>query len=48
MALSVDDSVYTGDQCSAVNSVRQISPVVNETFGCEMRVRKWMLGGLRG
>ena len=48
MAVMVVDNVYTGLQCSEVNSVRQISPVVKEMFGCEMRVVKWMLGGERG
>jgi hypothetical protein len=44
----VVDSVYTGLQCSDVSSVRQISPVVKEMFGCDMRVVKWMLGGDSG
>lgn len=48
MAVMVDESVYTGLQCSEVSSVRQISPVVNEMFGCEIRVEKWMLGGESG
>lgn len=48
MAVNVVDSVYTGLQCSVVRSVRQISPVVKEMFGCEMRVRKRIVGGVRG
>jgi hypothetical protein len=48
MADRVVEMVYTGLQCSLVKSVRQISPVVKEMLGCEMRVRKWIVGGERG
>lgn len=48
MADRVEESVYTGLQCSEVRSVRQISPVVKEMFGWEIRVVKWILGGLNG
>jgi hypothetical protein len=48
IAVSVVESVYTGLQCSVVKSVRQISPVVKEMFGWEMRVAKWMVGGASG
>lgn len=48
IAVIVVESVYTGLQCSDVNNVRQISPVVNEIFGCEIRVLKWMFGGASG
>jgi len=48
IADSVDDSVYTGLQCSEVSSVRQISPVVKEMLGWAMRVVKRILGGERG
>ena len=48
MADRVLDSVYTGLQCSEVKSVRQISPVVKEMFGCEMRVVKRIFGGESG
>jgi hypothetical protein len=41
-------SVYTGLQCSVVRSVRQISPVVKEMFGWEIRVVKRIVGGERG
>lgn len=44
----VDDSVYTGLQCSVVRRVRQISPVVKEMLGWEMRVVKRIEGGERG
>lgn len=44
----MDERVYTGLQCSVVRRVRQISPVVKEMFGCEMRVVKWIVGGARG
>ena len=48
IAVNVVDSVYTGLQCSVVSSVRQISPVVKEMFGCEIRVVKRIVGGARG
>ena len=42
------DSVYAGLQCSEVRSVRQISPVVKEMFGCAMRVENFIVGGWKG
>jgi hypothetical protein len=48
MAVRVVESVYTGLQCSVVSNVRQISPVVKEMFGWEIRVLKRIVGGERG
>lgn len=42
------DSVYAGLQCSDVSSVRQISPVEKEMFGCAMRVVNFIVGGCKG
>lgn len=48
MADRVVEIVYTGLQCSLVNKVRQISPVVKEMLGWEMRVTNCILGGESG
>ena len=48
MAVRVDESVYTGLQCSVVRRERQISPVVKEMLGWDMRVVKLIVGGARG
>jgi len=48
IADNVLESVYMGDQCSVVSSVRQISPVLKWTFGWQIGVTNSILGGEMG